>query len=165
MNVVYENIEQYIPQMRIYALAMTHDPAAADDLVQDGLVRALSKSQQYRAGTNMRAWLFTILHNVHVSSLRRPSKNAVHVDIEVASRTLQTTQDTQEQNAHRELISRALEALSPGQLELLERAALSGDSYEAIADSEGIAVGTVKSRVSRGRQALRRALIGSGYLQ
>ncbi|MCB1739516.1 MAG: sigma-70 family RNA polymerase sigma factor [Gammaproteobacteria bacterium] len=160
MNDVYQNIEAWIPHLKRYALSITRDSTEADDLVQDSIERALSRSCQYRSGTNLRAWLFAILHNLHVSNLRRPSHNAVHIDIDIASRSLPSRQPDQEQEVHLQVLSNALRQLPGHQVALIERVALGGESYEEIADSEGIAVGTVKSRVSRGRRALRRALDG-----
>ena len=71
MNQVYAEIEDYVPQLRRYALALSHNPVAADDLVQESVARALTKSDLFNAGTNLRAWLFTIMHNVHLSNARR----------------------------------------------------------------------------------------------
>jgi RNA polymerase sigma factor (sigma-70 family) len=67
-------IEALIPRLRRYARAMTRDPVAADDLVQDCLVRALGKIHQWEQGTDLRAWLFTILHNQHVSLARQAAR-------------------------------------------------------------------------------------------
>ena len=71
MSDVFNRIELEIPRLRRYARALTRDPSAADDLVQDCLARALAKSHLWQEGTDLRAWLFTILHNQYVNTVRR----------------------------------------------------------------------------------------------
>jgi RNA polymerase sigma-70 factor (ECF subfamily) len=71
MDEVVRLIEAEIPRLRRYARALLRDPDRADDLAQDTLLRGLEKSHLYRSGTDLRAWLFTIMHNQHVNSVRR----------------------------------------------------------------------------------------------
>src|SRR5271170_7923868 len=78
---LYRNIEAEIPRLRRYARALTRDPAAADDLVQDCLARALGKLHLWQQGTDLRAWLFTILHNQYVNQVRRAIREGTPVGL------------------------------------------------------------------------------------
>jgi len=157
VNEVYRDIEQHIPYLRRYAGALAQNPAAADDLVQDSVVNALSKFHLYRPGTNLRAWLFTILRNQHISNVRRKSRTGVAVDPDDVASAL-ATQPNQEHNLTLEAVDKALRSLPDGQRNLIEVVALDGQSYEDVAKRYGLALGTVKSRISRGRSQLRKAL-------
>ena len=171
MNEVYRDIDQHIPYLRRYAGALAQNPAAADDLVQDSVVNALSKFHLYRPGTNLRAWLFTILRNQHISNVRRKSRTGVAVDPDDVASAL-ATQPNQEHNLTLEAVQKALRSLPDGQRDLIEVVAahpgllgigievvaLDGQSYEDVAKRYGLALGTVKSRISRGRSQLRKAL-------
>lgn len=161
MNEVYHEIEQYIPHLRRYARSMARNPVAADDLVQESLLRALAKSHLYRPGTNLRSWLFTILRNQHVSDLRRNSRTGVAVDPDNAAAAL-ATPACQETGPIMIAVNRAMQKLPDEQRILIELVALEGKSYKEIAKAYGLALGTVKSRISRGRNQLRKAIDGSG---
>ena len=146
-----------IPRLRRYARAMLGDRAAADDLVQDTLERAWSRLFQWRAGSNMRAWLFGIMHNLRVDQLRRPSLSTQSIeedDFEVPTRATQT-----DELELRDLES-ALGHLPDEQREILLLVALEEMSYAEIAAVLGIPVGTVMSRLSRGRERLRLIMNG-----
>jgi RNA polymerase sigma factor (sigma-70 family) len=86
-------VEQEIPRLRRYARALTHAADRADDLVQDTLVRALSKLHLWQPGTDLRAWLFTIMHHQYVNTVRREARERTTVDIEHVSSTLAATTD------------------------------------------------------------------------
>lgn len=159
MNEVYRDIEQHITGLRRYAGALAHDPAAADDLVQDCVLKALAKSHLYRPGTNLRAWLFTILRNQHISEVRRNVRTGVPVDPDAAAAAL-ATRPNQENSLAVTSLASALQSLPAGQRRLIELVALDGQSYEDVARTNGLALGTVKSRISRGRNQLRKALQG-----
>ena len=159
-NEVYQDIEQHIPHLRRYARAITHNPVAADDLVQECLLRALAKSHLFRPGTNLRAWLFTILHNQFVSQRRRVGRTGVEIDPDDAAQAL-STRPNQETNLVLDSVEKALRTLPDGQWILLELVALDGLSYEEAARRLDLPVGTVKSRISRGRSMLRDALEGT----
>ncbi|MGF1612224.1 MAG: RNA polymerase sigma factor [Kiloniellales bacterium] len=163
MNEVYREIEQHIPHLRRYARAIAHNPVAADDLVQESLLRALTKSHLYRPGTNLRAWLFTILHNQHVSDVRRNARTGVAVDPDDAAPAL-ATRPNQETGLVIGALQRALQQLPDKQRILIELVALGDMSYEEVAKSYGLPLGTVKSRISRGRTQLRDALEGRSRL-
>ncbi len=151
-----ESIVELIPRLRRYARALAGDRAAADDLVQDTLERAWSKLHLYRRGTDLRAWLFTVMHNVYVNQLRalRPAAPLDDEMPELAQPARET--DT--------LVLRDLDAairrLAPDQREVLLLVALEEMSYGEAADALDIPIGTVMSRLSRAREKLRAMLPG-----
>ena len=147
-------VEQEIPRLRRYARALTHATDRADDLVQDTLVRALSKLHLWQPGTDLRAWLFTIMHHQFVNSVRREARERTTVDIDHVSSTLTATTDP---TGRRQLIEldRALALLPNEQREVILLVGLEGLPYESIAQILGVPLGTVRSRLSRGRERLR----------
>lgn len=153
-----ERLEQEIPALRRFARALVGHPERADDLVQDTLERALTRLDSYTPGTNMRAWLFTILRNAHINELRRArTTTAPDETLEALSPPAPAGQD--HGLAMRDL-QRALAQLTPEMREVLLLIGLEGLSYEEAADVLGAKVGTVKSRLCRGREALRRLMDG-----
>jgi RNA polymerase sigma-70 factor, ECF subfamily len=150
-------IEQQIPRLRRYARALTRNRERADDLVQDTLARALVKEQFWQPGTNLRAWLFVIMHNQNVNNVRRAVRESGMVDIEQLSQTLPaTTYPT----ASRQMfeLERALAQLPLEQRQVILLVGLEGMSYEDAAGILSVPVGTVRSRLSRGRDILRKLL-------
>jgi len=146
-----------IPSLRRYARAMLGDRAAADDLVQDTLERAWSRLYQWRAGSDMRAWLFSIMHNLQVDRSRRSMLNTQSIDedeFEVPTRSTQT-----DMLEVRDLES-TLSQLPDEQREALLLVALEEMSYAEIAAMLSIPIGTVMSRLSRGRERLRLLMEG-----
>jgi RNA polymerase sigma-70 factor (ECF subfamily) len=150
-------IEQQIPKLRRYARALTRNPDRADDLVQDTLGRALVKEQLWQPGTNLRAWLFTIMHNQNVNNVRRDIRDSGGLDIEQISSTLTAATDPTATRKMFEL-ERALAQLSLEQQQVILLVGLEGMSYEDTAEILTIPVGTVRSRLSRGRDTLRKLL-------
>jgi RNA polymerase sigma-70 factor, ECF subfamily len=147
-------IEALIPRLRRYALALTRNEVAADDLVQDCLVRALAKQHLWQEGTDLRAWLFTILHNQHVNHVRRSVREGLAVAVCETEPSLTRAADHEKRLELRDL-DRALAQLPDEQRAVILMVGLEGMSYEAVADIIGVPVGTVRSRLSRGREALR----------
>ena len=146
-----------IPRLRRYARAMLGDRAAADDLVQDTLERAWSRLRQWRTGSDMRAWLFGIMHNLRVDQLRRPRLTTHSIDeddFEVPTRP------TQNDEIELRDLESALGHLPDEQREVLLLVALEEMSYAEIAATLGIPIGTVMSRLSRGRERLRLIMDG-----
>lgn len=142
-----------IPALRRYARALLRDPAAADDLVQDGLEHALSRWHQRRGDGSPRAWLFSILHNLAVSGLRQRQRRGPHIPWEEADTAiLPPPQDGALD--HRDLLA-AVDDLPPDQRSVLLLVAVEGLSYAEVARVLDIPVGTVMSRLSRGRARLR----------
>jgi RNA polymerase sigma-70 factor (ECF subfamily) len=147
------DIEGFIPHLRRYARALTRDRDLADDLVQDTLVKALAAEWSWRGG-DLRVWLFTILTNVNRNRLRGLARRATHHGLDVLDHERSTPPTTGEGQD----IAQALDALSVDQREALLLVALEGMSYAACAQTLGIPVGTVMSRLARAREAMRAAL-------
>jgi len=140
-----------IPRLRRYARALVGDRAAADDLVQDTLERAWAKLHLFRQGTDLRAWLFTVMHNVHVNRIRA-AKPTDALDDEMPELAQRATQG--DALLVRDL-DRAIAALPVAQREVLLLVALEDLSYEETARVLGIPIGTVMSRLARAREKLR----------
>src|SRR5215469_8071039 len=150
-------VAREIPRLRRYARTLTRNAEQADDLMQETLLRAIAKGHLWQAGTDLRAWLFTIMHNQHVNFVRRAMRDEATVDIEQLSTSLVATSDPTTSRQLREL-ERALGCISGEQREAILLVGLEGMSYEAAAQIPNVPVGTVRSRLSRGRVALRRLL-------
>jgi len=146
-----------IPRLRRYARAMLGDRAAADDLVQDTLERAWVRLHQWRTGSDMRAWLFGIMHNLRIDQLRRPGLPTQSID---ADDFQVPTRATQNDELELREIESALSQLPDEQREVLLLVALEEMSYADIAATLGIPAGTVMSRLSRGRERLRLIMNG-----
>ena len=153
-------IEEEIPPLRRYARALTRNGSRCDDLVQDTLVRALAKEHLWQPGTNMRAWLFTIMHNQNVNAVRSAMREGKTVDIEEQSSILVATTDPTVARRLHEL-DRALAQVPEDQRQVILLVGLEGMSYEDAAATLSVPMGTIRSRLSRGRDALRE-LMGMG---
>jgi RNA polymerase sigma-70 factor, ECF subfamily len=150
-------IKREIPRLRRYARALTRSGDRADDLVQETLLRAIAKSHLWQTGTDIRAWLFTILHNQYVNTVRRAMREGSTIDIEQMSSSLVATTDPTASCQLREL-ERALACLPGEQREVILLVGLEGMSYETAAQVLSVPVGTVLSLLSHGRDALRRLM-------
>jgi len=150
-------LEAQIPRLRRYARALTRDSVRADDLVQECLCRALAKQHLWQPGTDLRAWLFTLLHNQHVNLVRRSIREGISVDVEELAPVL-TTKAGQNPRLQLRDLHRAMGSLPDEQRQVVLLVALEGMSYEQVAEVLGVPVGTVRSRLSRGREALRRLM-------
>ena len=153
---VREGILRALPRLRAFAVALTHNGTSADDLVQDTILRAWANLDRFEAGTNLQAWLFTILRNGFYSQHRKARREVEDPDGFFAGR-LRTAP---EQNAKCD-VQDMLKAL--GKLRVAHREALllivaEGLSYEEAATVCGVAVGTIKSRVNRARERLAQLL-------
>ena len=152
-----ERLVAEIPHLRRYARALTrgHSPTEADDLVQTCLEKALSHAAKWDEDINLRARLFAIMHNLFVSSLRRAAtRRNVPLDPDAPD------DRHPHQDSHMELraLAHALDELPPEQREAVVLVGLEGMTYEEVAHIMQVAVGTVRSRLSRGRDALRHAV-------
>ena len=156
MSEFHRLIEQQIPRLRRYARALTRNRERADDLVQDTLSRALVKELFWQPGANLGAWLFTIMHNQNVNNVRRAVRESGMVDMEIFETLPAMTDST----ASRQMfeLERALAQLPLEQRQVILLVGLEGMSYEDAAGILGIPVGTVRSRLSRGREILRKLL-------
>ncbi|MGQ0509942.1 MAG: RNA polymerase sigma factor [Betaproteobacteria bacterium] len=151
-----ESIVGLIPRLRRYARALAGDKAAADDLVQDTLERAWAKLHLYRRGTDLRAWMFTVMHNVFVNQLRaaRPGVQ-LEDDMPELSRPARESESLELRD-----LDRAIRRLPPEQREVLLLVVLEDMSYDEAARTLGIPIGTVMSRLARAREKLRVMLSG-----
>lgn len=147
-----EEIIQHLPSLRIFALSLSRNPSVADDLVQETLLKAWSKFHLYTEGTNLRAWLFTILRNSFHSLNRKRSREVADVDGEMAAR-LATKPDHDGRMALADLQA-AMALLPAEQREALILVGAMGFTVEEAAETCGCAPGTIKSRANRGRRAL-----------
>ena len=150
-------LQEQIPRMRRYALSLTRNHDRADDLVQSALVRAIAKQHLFKPGTNLRAWLFTLLHNQHVNEVRRSVNQGVSINIEDASKDLVAVADTSAPRLLKEL-DEAIGRLPIEQRQVILLVGLEGMAYEEVAAILMVPIGTVRSRLSRGRAALRQLM-------
>jgi RNA polymerase sigma-70 factor (ECF subfamily) len=150
-------LEEQIPRLRRYALALTRNPDKADDLLQNTLVRAIAKQHLFRPETNLRAWLFTLLHNQHVNDVRRSASHGSAVSIEDAASELVAVADP---SASRQLteLDQAIGKLPVEQRQVILMVGLEGMAYDEVAAILMVPIGTVRSRLSRGRSALRQLM-------
>ncbi|WP_298493488.1 RNA polymerase sigma factor [uncultured Maritimibacter sp.] len=147
-----EAVVEHLPAMRAFAASLTRNSAAADDLVQDTIVKAWKNFDKFKPGTNLRAWLFTILRNTFYSDLRKKKREVEDVDGVMAG-TLS------EKPAHDGRLAfsdfeKVFTQLPVEQREALILVGASGMSYEEAAETCGVAIGTIKSRINRGRARL-----------
>ncbi len=158
MNVFREEVASLVPHLRAFARSLTGgDVQLADDIVQDTIVNALQAQHQFTPGTNLKAWLFTILRNRFRSVIARK-----HVTAEVPDDDLERhSWVPAEQDSRIEVAAfkRAFRVLSPAHREVLVLVAVHGLPYEQVAAICGCEVGTVKSRVNRARALLRKMLL------
>lgn len=143
---------QTIPSLRAFAVSLCGNATRADDLVQEALVKAWANFASFREGTNLRAWLFTILRNEYYSQMRKKGREVEDADGEIAARV--PVQGQQTGHIEMQEMKRALVQLPYDQREAIILVGASGMSYQEAAEICGIAVGTVKSRVSRARARL-----------
>src|SRR5580704_4001214 len=149
---VTDDMVALMPQMHNFARSLCRDAVRAADLVQEALLRAISNIERFQPGTNLKAWLFTILRNEHYSQVRRQKFEAVGVD----TSTLPEPSVLPDHDGELELreMNSALSTLPTGQRTALLLVSASGLSYEEAAAICGCAVGTIKSRVARAREML-----------
>ncbi len=156
-----EAIIDELPRLRRYARALVRDADAADDLVQDCVERSLSRLHQFREGTDMRPWLFTIMHSIFVNGV---SRRKTTVDIEEISPSQETRLSTPPEQG-KGLVMRDLEVaiarLSDEQREVVILIGLEDMTYKQAAEITGAPLGTVMSRLARGRERLAQMMNGN----
>lgn len=145
-----------IPRLRRYARALTGDRTRADDLVQDTLERGSAKLSLWRPETDLRAWLFTIMHNCFINQLRR-GRGAVLLALDDVDEPA-TTQNAPDEGLVVHDLLAAVARLKPEHREVLLLVAIEQLRYEEVAKVLAIPIGTVMSRLSRAREQLRAAL-------
>jgi RNA polymerase sigma-70 factor (ECF subfamily) len=151
-------IAPHIPRLRRYARALAGDQHAADDLVQDTLERAINKHHLWRPGSDLRAWLFAIMHNVFVNQLRA---RAAHPEAALDEDDLPAVPSVQGERLEIRDLEGALALLPPEQREIVLLVGLEQLSYAEVAKALDIPIGTVMSRLFRGRERLRALLTGA----
>ena len=151
-----ERMVELIPRLRRYARALVGDRASADDLVQDTLERAWAKLHLYRRGTDLRAWLFTVMHNVHVNKIRA-ARATDSLEEEMPELALRAPQS--DALMVRDL-DRSISRLPEEQRSVLLLVTLEDMSYDEVARTLGVPIGTVMSRLSRAREKLRAMMLG-----
>jgi RNA polymerase sigma-70 factor (ECF subfamily) len=162
MHDCVRHIEPVIPALRRFAWALTRDRAAADDLVQDCLERAVSRWAQRRTDREVRPWLFTILHNLAISRLRELKRRGRPEALEDAAPGDLAVPPVQEHRlAHLDLV-RAVGELPEEQRSVLLLVSVEDLSYSEVAEALQIPIGTVMSRLHRARERLRLALAAEG---
>jgi RNA polymerase sigma-70 factor (ECF subfamily) len=147
-----DELVEHLGAMRAFAMSLTRNSALADDMVQDALVKAWSKIETFEAGTNMRAWLFTIVRNTYYSHHRKARREVADVD-GVLSEAVAQKPDHDGRLQMRDF-NAAFDQLNDEQREALVLVGAAGFSYEEAAETCGVAVGTIKSRVNRARSRL-----------
>jgi RNA polymerase sigma-70 factor (ECF subfamily) len=147
-----DEIVEHLGPLRAFARSLTRNPAMADDMVQDAVVKAWSNIDKFEPGSNMRAWLFTILRNNFYSLKRKRAREVADSDGTMAGR-LSVKPDHDGRLAMKDFAT-AFEQLPVDQREALMLVGASGFSYEEAAEMCGCAIGTIKSRANRGRARL-----------
>ena len=155
MSVALSNIEDCIPALRRYACALLNSPQDADDLVHDTLVRALDKLHTRRKDAEVRHWLFAIMHNLFVSQTRKSRVRFWTGRLDQVDEAALAAQAGQEHSLHWADLVGALKCLSPEQRIVVLLVSVEDMSYADVSRVLGVPLGTVMSRLSRGRERLR----------
>jgi RNA polymerase sigma-70 factor (ECF subfamily) len=153
-------VEPLIPALRRYARAMLRDGELADDLVQDCLERVVRKWEARRRAEDTRQWVFAIAHNLAVNKLRQDMRRGIHVALEDVDESNMIAPPAQEHRVRHAELMRALEALPIEQRSVVLLVSVEDLSYAEAAEALGIPIGTVMSRLARGRERLQKALDG-----
>ncbi|TKC86294.1 sigma-70 family RNA polymerase sigma factor [Trinickia terrae] len=160
---IRNELMDHVPRLRRYARALITNRDLADDLVQDTLERALSRTERFQPGTDLRAWLFTVMHNVFVNQVRKAATRAVHVSVdddEIPESEFAVPASQSRALEVRDL-DYALQRLPAEQREVVLLVGLEEMSYTDVALALDIPIGTVMSRLSRGRERLRALMAGA----
>lgn len=158
---IRDDIVENVPRLRRYVRLLLRDPVSADDLVQDVLERALSRLHLYQPGTNLRAWLFTIMHNLHVNQAVRAAKGPkTGIDNDAAENYQTAVQPAQTAGLSIRDLERGLASLPDEQRAVILLVSVEGMTYAEAASVLEIPVGTVMSRLARGRARLRNFMNG-----
>lgn len=157
MDDLLSQVEPMIPALRRYARGLLHDATTADDLVQDCLERVISQWHR-RRNDNARTWVFAILHNLAVNRLRQSARRGEHLALDDVGEDLIAHRPTQDDGLTRADVMSAIRLLPEEQRSVLLLIAVEDLAYAQVAEVLDIPVGTVMSRVSRGRERLRQIL-------
>ena len=152
-----ETILEQLPTLKKYALKLTRSAHLAEDLVQDCLARALSRRHLFNSDANIRPWLFTVMHNLHVSNCRQSGVRLAFAKSQMAISS-EGRAATQEHVADLGRVFRTINALPKEQRDVVVLVAIQELSYQEAAEALGIPIGTVMSRLARGRDKIRSLL-------
>ena len=147
-----DSVSGYLPSLRAFAFSLSHNAADADDLVQETLTKAWAHRERFEPGSNLRAWLFTILRNSWYTGAAKRRREVPDEEGRYAAGL--TAEASQEWTAELTSLQAALNALPPEHREAIVMVGAAGLSYQEAADISGCAVGTIKSRVNRARHRL-----------
>lgn len=147
-----DELVDHLPALRAFGISLTRNSATADDMVQDTVVKAWTNIEKFQVGTNMRAWLFTILRNTYYSNRRKMRREVADVDGVFTSHL--SEKPAHDGRLQMTDFNKAFVKLPDEQREALILVGASGFSYEEAAGMCGVAVGTIKSRANRGRAKL-----------
>ena len=153
-------VQPLIPSLRRYARSMLRDRDLADDLVQDCLERVIVHWDERRRSEDSRQWVFAIAHNLAVNKLRQETRRGMHVAIEDVDEATMVCPANQEDRVRHNELMRALDTLPLDQRSVVLMISVEDLSYAEVAEALGVPVGTVTSRLARGREKLQRALDG-----
>lgn len=153
---------EHIPRLRRYARALCGNSYAADDLVQDALERALIKKSLWRPDSQLRPWLFTLMHNLFVNQVRQ---HVTSPPMQELDENIRDTSDTPERVIFAQQLQASIRLLPDDQKEVFLLVSLEGFAYEEVAKIVDIPVGTVMSRLSRAREKLRKQLTSQDKVQ
>ncbi|UEM01837.1 sigma-70 family RNA polymerase sigma factor [Skermanella rosea] len=157
-QVLTVDVVPHIPMLKRYAMKLARNPPDADDLVQDCLLRALARAHQFEPGTNLPAWLMTILRNLFINRYQRGRRI---VEVELEPEIAEVSMDApQVHSVALQDAAMAIQDLKPDQRRLIEKCGVEGVSYEDAAAELGVSVGTIRSRLSRARSQLRDQVTG-----
>ncbi len=154
----FDLVGPHIPSLRRYAMVLLrYDEDRSDDLVQDCLVRAMSRWHLWRRPENLRAWLFTILHNIYVNDVQKAAAQPNVIELQEYLPGISVPPEQSDGLVLRE-VAQSVQRLPDEQKQILLLIGLEGFSYEEAAQITGVPEGTVKSRLSRARRKLRKML-------
>lgn len=156
-----DELHAHISSLRRYALVLCRNAADADDLVQESLLKAIAAADSYQSGKDLRAWLFSILHNTFISHTRQYARRARAARFLDATLREAGMPPPQEKHVEAQHTLNVLSRLAPQQQSVLVLIAVEGLSYADAAEALEIPIGTLMSRLARGREELRHLVAGS----
>jgi RNA polymerase sigma-70 factor, ECF subfamily len=157
-NEFHDMLTDHLPRLRAYAIMLTRDRSAAEDLLQETALRALRAQSQFMLGTNFTAWMYRILRNEYISSLRRSKRRPILLE-DIPEELLSRGGEQDDKVLTHEII-KAMDNLQPSQREVLILICAGGLSYEEAAESLDCSVGTIKSRLWRARRHMQALVMG-----
>src|ERR1700680_3641951 len=160
---IRDELIDHVPRLRRYARSLIYNRDLVDDLVQDTLERALSRTERFQAGTDLRAWLFTIMHNLLVNQVLKVSRRAAHlsVDDDNVPESEFEVQASPTRTLEVRDLDYALQRLPVEQREVVLLVGLEEMSYADVALALGVPIGTGRSRLARGGERLRALMAGT----